>query len=86
MIRSLLAASLTGLVTFAYLMVYEWTKFTTPVAAYFIAGVIATAGHLLWPAVVLFFLHRRRKNKQEAEQAAQVQAEVDKQMASQKNG
>jgi hypothetical protein len=30
---------------------------------------------------VVFFLHRRRKNKMEAEQQAAVQAEVDKQMA-----
>jgi hypothetical protein len=47
MIRSLLAAAIGGLVTFGFLMVYEWTKFTTPVAAYFLAGVVSAIGTLL---------------------------------------
>lgn len=43
-------------------------------------------GTLLWPIVVVFFARRRRKGKQEAEQQAAVQAEVDKQMAAKQGG
>lgn len=86
MIRSLLAATITGLVTFGFLLLWDATDFTTPFAAYFLAGVVAALGHLLWPVVVVFFLGRRRRNRMEAEQQAAVQAEVDKQMAAQKQG
>jgi hypothetical protein len=82
MIRSILAAAIGGLVTFAYLLFYNATKFTDPVPAYFLAGVISAVGTMLWPFVLLIWARRRHQAKQQAE----LQAEVDKQIAAQQKG
>ena len=77
MIRNLLSATASGLITFAYLLFYNVTKFTDPVPAYLLAGVIAAAGALIWPIVVGWLLARRARDRRDEE----IQKEVDRQLA-----
>ena len=77
MIRNLLSATVSGLVTFAYLLIYNVTKFTDPVPAYALAGVIAAFGAVLWPFVIGIWFGRRARARRDE----QIQQEVDKQVA-----
>lgn len=77
MVRNLLSGIASGLLVWAYLLVWDATDFTTPFAAYFIAGVVAALGGWLWPVVIGWLLVRRRRGKHDEE----IQKEVDRQLA-----
>lgn len=77
MIRSLLAAVVVGVVTFVYLLIYNWTNFTDPVPAYAIAGVIAAGGTVLWPFILGIWFMRRAKARRDEK----IEQEVEKRMA-----
>ncbi len=80
MIRNLLAALVGGVVLFVYLLFWNATKFTDPVPAFAIAGVVAAVGTWLWPFVLGIWFARRAKAKRDEK----IQQEVDKQIAAQK--
>jgi membrane protein implicated in regulation of membrane protease activity len=76
--RRLIAGSVTGLVTFLFLVVWHVTAFMPPVQAYAVAGLVAAAGAMFWPLVVgLFFAGRARARRRE------IQRAVDRQLAQQ---
>ncbi|HEY6570726.1 MAG TPA: hypothetical protein VIZ22_10565 [Candidatus Limnocylindrales bacterium] len=77
MIRNLLSGIASGLLVWAYLLIWDATDFTTPFTAYFFAGVVAALGGWIWPVVIGWFLVRRHRSKQDE----QIQKEVDRQIA-----
>jgi hypothetical protein len=77
MLRSLMAALIGGLATFAFLLIWDATDFTTPMTAYFLAGVVSAIGTLLWPAVLGVWAWNRAKNRRDAK----IQEEVDRQLS-----
>ena len=77
MIRSLLAALVGGLATFAFLLIWDATDFTTPMTAYFLAGVVSAVGTLLWPAVLGVWAWNRAKKRRDA----RIEDEVSRQLA-----
>ena len=79
MIRNLLAAIVGGLVTFGYLLFWNVTKFTDPVPAFAIAGVVAAVGTYLWPFILGIWFMRRAKDRRDAK----IDKEVDKRMSEQ---
>ena len=76
MIRNLLAALVGGVVVFAYLLFWNATKFTDPIPAFALAGVVAAIGTYLWPFLIGIWFVRRARNRRDA----QIEAEVDKRM------
>ncbi len=64
MIRNLLSGVASGLLVFAFLLIWGATNFAPPVTAYFLAGLVAAIGGWIWPVVIGWFLVRRRRNKQ----------------------
>jgi len=76
MIRNLLAAIVGGLVTFLYLLFWNATQFTTPVAAFAIAGIISAIGTYLWPFLLGIWFVRRAKARRDEK----IEAEVEKRM------
>jgi hypothetical protein len=81
LIRNLLSAFATGLVTFLFLLVWNVTQFVPPITAYAIAGVVGGIGALFWPLVMGFFLVRRAKNRRDEK----MQKEIDRQVAEKQN-
>ncbi len=77
MIRNLLAAFVGGLVLFAYLLFWNATKFTDPVPAFALAGVVSAVGTWLWPWIVGIWFLRRAKDRRDAK----IEAEVEKRMS-----
>jgi len=77
MLRSLLAAIIGGLATFVFLLIWDVTDFTTPMTAYFLAGVVSALGTLLWPAVLGVWAWNRAKNRRDE----RIQEEVNRQMS-----
>ncbi len=77
MIRSLLAAIIGGLATFVFLLIWDATDFTTPMTAYFLAGVVSAVGTFLWPAILGVWAWNRAKNRRDE----RIQDEVNRQMS-----
>lgn len=77
MIRSLLAAVIGGVATFVFLLIWDATDFTTPMTAYFLAGVVSAIGTFLWPALLGVWAWNRAKNRRDAK----IEEEVNRQMA-----
>jgi hypothetical protein len=73
MIRNLVAAVIGGLATFLYLLFWNVTKFTDPVPAFAIAGLVSAIGTYLWPFLVgIWFVRRARSRMIEKEVAKQT--------------
>jgi ammonia channel protein AmtB len=79
MIQRILAATIGGLVTFATLLVWNVTDFTDPVPAFAIASILGAIGTLIWPVIAAIWARRRIKDRRDA----QIQQEVDRQLADQ---
>lgn len=77
MIRSLMAALIGGLATFAFLLFWDATDFTEPMTAYFLAGVVSAVGTFLWPLVLGVWAWNRRKNRRDAK----IEEEVERQLS-----
>jgi hypothetical protein len=77
MLRTIIAAIIGGLATFLFLVFWDATDFTTPLTAYFLAGVVGAIGTLIWPAIVGIWFARRAKNRRDEK----IQEEVDRQIA-----
>lgn len=76
--RRLIAGTITGLVTFVFLVAWDVTAFVPPIQAYALAALIAGVGAVLWPVPIgLFFAGRARARRRE------IQNEVDRQLAEQ---
>lgn len=79
MIQRLLAVSIGALVTFAVLVVWDWTNFTDPWPAFALAAILGAIASFLWPVVIGFYLGRRAKERREE----QIQKEVERQVSEQ---
>jgi len=77
MIRALMAAIIGGLATFVFLLFWDATDFTTPMTAYFLAGVVSAVGTLLWPLVLGAWAWNRARNRRDAK----IEEEVNRQLA-----
>lgn len=77
MIRNLLAAFVGGVVLFVYLLFWNATKFTDPVPAFALAGVVSAVGTWLWPWIVGIWFLRRARDRRDAK----IESEVEKRMA-----
>jgi len=76
MIRNLLAALVGGVVLFVYLLIWNATKFTDPIPAFALAGVVAAIGTWLWPFFIALWLRGRAKDRRDAK----IESEVEKRM------
>jgi hypothetical protein len=77
MLRSLMAAIIGGLATFAFLLFWDATNFTEPMTAYLIAGVVSAVGTFLWPALLGVWAWNRAKNRRDA----RIEDEVNRQLS-----
>ncbi|HYO41763.1 MAG TPA: hypothetical protein VES19_01075 [Candidatus Limnocylindrales bacterium] len=77
MLRSLMAALIGGLATFVFLLIWDATDFTTPLTAYFLAGIVSAVGTFLWPALLGVWAWNRAKSRRNA----RIEDEVSRQMS-----